>query len=55
MARDEMLKRMEEIENRRFRLAMIDFWKGEDFELDRKLFKEYLDLKKKVEEIEKNA
>lgn len=55
MTKEEMLREMEEIKNRRFRLAMVDFWRSEDFELDRKLFMEYLNLKKKVEELEKGA
>ena len=51
MTREEMLKRMDEIETRRFYLAMKDHWDRDDFETDRKWFNEWLDLKKKVEKI----
>jgi len=49
MTKKEMLERMDEIETRRFYLAMKDRWNSKDFETDDKLFYEWLSLKKKVE------
>lgn len=51
MTKEEMLKRMDEIETRRFYLAMKDRWDRSDYETDDKWFREWLDLKKKVEEM----
>ena len=51
MTKEEMLKRMDEIETRRFYLAMKDRWSREDFATDDKWFNEWLTLKKKVEEM----
>lgn len=49
MTKEEMKKRMEEIENHRFSLAMIDVWNAKIAETDSKLFKEWLALKKEIE------
>lgn len=51
MTREEITKRMEEIENRRFYLAMKDHWTREDFATDDKWFAEWLKLKKELEKI----
>lgn len=52
MNKQEMEKKLKELERDRFFLAMKDRWNEHDYEYDRKLFKEINLLK---EEIEKNA
>ena len=49
MTRQEIEKKIEELENRRFFLAMKDFWDRKDFELDDKLYDEIRELKKELE------
>lgn len=51
MTREEIAKRMDEIETRRFCLAMKDCWTREDFATDNKWYAEWLDLKKELERI----
>ena len=51
MTKEEMLKRMEELEGKRFMLAMKDRWDSSDYDRDNKLFNEWLELKKKVAEM----
>ena len=50
MTTNEMTKRIEELENKRFFLAMKDRWSRDDYDTDRKWFEEILDLKKKITE-----
>lgn len=49
MTKEEMKKRMEEIEKHRFELAMIDRWTRETFIRDNELRNEWLALKKEIE------
>ena len=49
MTRQEIEKRIEDLENRRFFLAMADHWGREDFELDDKWYREIRELKKELE------
>ena len=49
MTREEIIKKMDEIENSRFFLAMKDHWTRADFEIDDKWFDELLELKKELE------
>lgn len=51
MTREEIIKRMNEIETKRFYLKMKDFWDRKDFETDDKWFKEWFELKKELEKI----
>lgn len=51
MTREEITKRMEEIETRRFYLAMKDRWTREDFATDDKWFAEWLNLKNELVKI----
>ena len=48
MTNEEMSKRIEELESKRFYLSMKDRWSSADFELDRKWWTEILDLEKKL-------
>lgn len=48
MTNEEMSKRIEELEAKRFYLSMKDHWSNEDFETDRKWWTEILDLEKKL-------
>ena len=52
MTKEEIIKRMEEIERDRFFLAMADHWTRADFDRDDKLFKEWLKLKNQLKEME---
>ena len=49
MTREEIIKRMKEIEEHRFELAMINVWKRETFIKDFELRNEWLALKKEIE------
>lgn len=49
MTKEEIIKRMEEIKSERFYLAMKDRWSPADFEADRKMLVEFLNLKKELE------
>ena len=51
MAREEITRKIEEIETRRFYLAMKDRWTREDFRIDSELSKEYVNLKKELEKV----
>ena len=44
MTLNEITKRIEEIESRRFFLAMKDRWSSGDYDLDRELFRELRQL-----------
>lgn len=48
MTKQEMQKRIEELEKERFYLAMADRWTSNDYQLDNKLFKEITELKEKM-------
>ena len=48
MTREEMIKRMEELEKQMFNLEMKDRWDSKDYALKKQLFKEYLELEAKV-------
>lgn len=48
MTRQEIEKRIEDLENRRFALAMCDHWTQEDYELEDKLFDEIRTLKEQL-------
>ncbi len=48
MAREEMVKRMEELEDKRWLLSMKDRWSNEDYLQDRKWFDEWLNLNEQV-------
>lgn len=49
MTREEIKGKIEEIERRRFFLAMKDMWNREDFERDRKWYNEVRELEKELE------
>ena len=49
MTRQEIEKKIEDLENRRFYLAMADHWSRKDFELDDKWYREIRELKKELE------
>ena len=51
MTRTEIEKKIEEIENKRFYLAMKDRWNANDYTTDNKWFRELLELKKALAEI----
>lgn len=48
MTNEEMSKRIEELESKRFYLSMKDHWTSADFETDRKWWTEILDLEKEL-------
>ena len=48
MTRQEMKKRLEELEERRFMLNMVDRWSRKHYELDSELRKEISELEKKL-------
>ena len=50
MTRTEIEKKIEEIENKRFYLAMKDRWNANDYTTDNKWFRELLALKKALAE-----
>lgn len=49
MTREEIIKRMDEIETKRFYLAMKDRWDRSDYDWDNKMFNEWLNLKKMLD------
>ena len=51
MTKIEITKRMEELEYEMFILEMKDRWNAKDYEEKAKMFNEWLDLKKKNEEM----
>ncbi len=51
MTMDEITKRIEVLENRRFMLAMKDHWSRADYELDDELLVELIALRKQKEEM----
>ena len=48
MTREQIEKRIEDLETRRFTLAMCDRWTQEDYDLDKELFEEISKLKKEL-------
>jgi hypothetical protein len=48
MAREEMVKRMEELEDKRWMLSMKDRWDSKDFAQDNEWFNEWLSLNEQV-------
>lgn len=51
MAKQKIIKKMDEIETRRFYLMMKDRWTCEDYATDNKLFAEWLELKNELAKI----
>lgn len=49
MTRQEIMDRIEEIENRRFYIAMIDRWTQEDYNRDTELLNEERELQRMLE------
>lgn len=49
MTREEVKKRMKEVETMMFYLAMKDYWTTKDFERNKKLKKELSNLEKQLE------
>lgn len=45
MTKTNIINKIEELENKRFLLAMADHWTQEDFDLNDKWFKEIMELK----------
>jgi len=54
MTKEEILKKIDELEEDIFYHEMKDRWNNEDFKLNDKYKKELKELKEKLEEIEKN-
>ena len=48
MAKNEIVKRIEELERQRFFLAMKDRWAHDDYTYDRQMVAEIADLRKKL-------
>lgn len=55
IVRAPIVKRISEIENQRFFLAMTDRWTRSDYELNDKLFRELFDLKTKLAALEEST
>lgn len=51
MTKDEILKRIDEIETRRFYLAMIDRWTTREYDTDTELANELYSLKTTIMEM----
>lgn len=51
MAREEMVKRMEELEDKRWLLSMKDRWDSKDFAQDNEWFNEWLSLNEQVKKL----
>ena len=49
MTREEIINRIETLENKMFYLKMKDHWTPNDFETDRKMYYEVKELKKELE------
>lgn len=49
MTREEIINRIETLENKMFYLKMKDHWTPSDFETDRKMYHEVKELKKELE------
>ena len=49
MTKQEMVKRIEELDRAQFELMMKDMWDAQDYELDRYYTQEILKLKEAVE------
>lgn len=49
MTNEEKLNRIDELEKKRFYLAMKDFWSAEDYQQDRKWWMEIHDLERQIE------
>lgn len=51
MTKNEMQTRIDDLEKRRFYLSMKDSWDADDYDYDRKMFAEVLELKKAMAEL----
>lgn len=51
MTKNEIQARIDELEKRRFYLSMKDHWDADDYDYDRKMFAEVLELKKTMDEL----
>ncbi len=51
MTKNEMQARIDDLEKRRFYLSMKDRWDADDYDYDRKMFAEVLELKKAMAEL----
>ena len=49
MTREEIMKRIDELETEQFYLKMKDYWASNDFEHDRELYYQIRELKKALE------
>ena len=49
MAREEIIKKIDNLETERFYLKMKDYWSSNDFEHDRELYYQIRELKKALE------
>ena len=49
MAREEIMKKIDELETKQFYLKMKDHWTSDDFNYDRKLYYQIRELKKALE------
>lgn len=49
MAREEIIKKIDNLETERFYLKMKDHWSSNDFEYDRELYYQIRELKKTLE------
>ena len=49
MTREEMIKKIDELETEQFYLKMKDYWTSNDFEHDRELYYRIRELKKALE------
>lgn len=49
MTKAEILKKLDELENRRFYLSMKDRWSPDDYQHDREMMYEEIALRKKLE------
>lgn len=52
MTKQEMVKRIEELDRRQFELMMKDIWDRADYDLDRYYTREIQKLKKELETVE---
>ena len=49
--REELTNRLDEVETKRFYLAMKDYWNDDDYNRDRELFNEETALRKELAEV----
>ena len=55
MEREAIVKRIEELKEKMFILAMKDMWSQDDFTTNRKWWTEELELKKQLEKMDKEV